>query len=553
MASVEGAPASATTQPVVQATVGGGFARRSSGLVRDFSQLDSWMYNSLAINVVVGGALIFGLILGTYPHANLPLAFILAGLFCCFEAAAYALLTTVMPRSGGDYVFQSRVFGGAAGTIFGLTLVALVQIFYFAISGGILANIMLAPFFTLLGHNYDASWMISFGTWVQTTTGVFVCGIAVALTAALINFRGLKILAKVQRYTFWTGLAILGIFIVVLLATSHAAFVHHLNNYMATNFHIKNAYGATIAAGGARPGGFSFSQTVLAAVIAGFILIYPAWGVQQAGEVRRANSVRSNMWAMIGAEVFSVALLVLLAVLLENRAGSNFLYASGSLFISGSPHYPLPVPPFLGFLFAIAGNATIFIWLGFVMFVCWFLIFISNATLAATRGIMAASVDQVLPTWIGQVDRRVHVPLRAIVLVTIIAIGPAALYSFVHSFASYTFALYVPAIVAMGVSLLAAAVLPFTRKRLYAASPAARWAVAGIPLITICGVVFVLYAAYSTYAVLSHKELGVNGTNGLELIGGIYAVAIAIYVIARLVRRRQGIDIGQSYKELPVE
>jgi hypothetical protein len=44
------------------------------------------MYNVLAMNPVIVGALTFGLVLITYPHANLWLCFIIAGVFCCFEA-----------------------------------------------------------------------------------------------------------------------------------------------------------------------------------------------------------------------------------------------------------------------------------------------------------------------------------------------------------------------------------------------------------------------------------------------------------------------------------
>ena len=72
----------------VSASSGGGYQRRSSGLVRDFSQTDTWMYNVLAMNPVIVGALTFGLVLITYPHANLWLCFVIAGLFCCAEAVA---------------------------------------------------------------------------------------------------------------------------------------------------------------------------------------------------------------------------------------------------------------------------------------------------------------------------------------------------------------------------------------------------------------------------------------------------------------------------------
>jgi hypothetical protein len=36
-------------------------------------------------------------------------------------------------------------------------------------------------------------------------------------------------------------------------------------------------------------------------------------------------------------------------------------------------------------------------------------------------------------------------------------------------------------------------------------------------------------------------------------MGCLYLVALAIYVISRVVRRRQGMDMGMVYKEIPAE
>jgi hypothetical protein len=36
-------------------------------------------------------------------------------------------------------------------------------------------------------------------------------------------------------------------------------------------------------------------------------------------------------------------------------------------------------------------------------------------------------------------------------------------------------------------------------------------------------------------------------------MGCLYAVALGIYVISRIVRRRQGMDLGMVYGEIPVE
>src|SRR3954467_4990313 len=192
----------------VSSASGGGFQRRSSGLVRDFSPTDSWMYNVLAMNPVIVGAFTFGLVILPYPHASLWLSFIIAGLFCCAEAVAYALFTSAMPRSGGDYVMQSRVFGGGVASVFTFAGITLSQCFLPGIFGYLLSSIVLSPFFLLLGAQYHAIWMIEVGEWLSTNWGIFACAMFVAFQGTLVNVRGLRLYARIQKFVFWPGLAL---------------------------------------------------------------------------------------------------------------------------------------------------------------------------------------------------------------------------------------------------------------------------------------------------------------------------------------------------------
>src|SRR5689334_6094264 len=99
--------AAATTTPKL-------FVRQSSGLVRNVSVTNALFFNVAAF-VGVGLTLypIF------YSLADVQVwkqgfsaygwAAIITGLFCVLLAFIFASLTSVMPRSGGDYVFSSRI------------------------------------------------------------------------------------------------------------------------------------------------------------------------------------------------------------------------------------------------------------------------------------------------------------------------------------------------------------------------------------------------------------------------------------------------------------
>ena len=109
--------------------------------------------------------------------------------FCTVEAVVYAFFTTAMPRSGGDYVFQSRILGGAWASIFAFSAVTLSQVIWMALAGWLGANIILSPFLTLLGQYYGSSWMIQNGAWWQTNWGIFTMGVIIVAWSAFVNIR----------------------------------------------------------------------------------------------------------------------------------------------------------------------------------------------------------------------------------------------------------------------------------------------------------------------------------------------------------------------------
>lgn len=531
----------------------GGFVRKASGLVRDFSQLDNWIYNVLAINIVLNVALSYALVATTYPRASIWLSLVIAGVFCTFEAVVYAFFCTAMPRSGGDYVFQSRVLGGGVATIFAFAAVTLSQIVWMAVAGYFGATVVFSPFLTLLGAAYHEHWLISVGAWFLKPVAIFVMGVICTVWAVWINILGLRIYALWQRYWFWAGMVALAVVMVVLLFSSKADFIGNFNGFMAKNYHLHNAYQTTIVRGGHAPStAFSFGDTVLAAVIASFALIYPAWGVQQAGEIKRANSLRSNMWSIVGAEVFSFIVVAILGALLVSRIGENFLYAAGS--IQTATNNTLPVAPFFGFFAALVGGSTFFIWISFIVFVAWFWMWFPNIVLGGTRVMIAMSFDKILPEWIGKVNRRTHTPINAILTFAVVCIGVSALYAFIHSFVKVTLGLLILNITGFAATMIAAALFPYLKRDMYNATPIAKYKFAGVPVITLCALVFLAFVVFVDVQAFRAKELGLNGTPGLVFIGGTYVIAALVYVISKTYRKRKdNLDLSIVYQELPAE
>ncbi|MGI0080865.1 MAG: APC family permease, partial [Nitrososphaerales archaeon] len=97
------------------------FRRKSTGLVREGRWIDSFIFNSSASWLF--GPLVFAIsALYWLNGADLLSAEGIALIFALAIAAMYAILTAVMPRSGGDYVFNSRILHPSIGFGFNFSL-----------------------------------------------------------------------------------------------------------------------------------------------------------------------------------------------------------------------------------------------------------------------------------------------------------------------------------------------------------------------------------------------------------------------------------------------
>src|SRR2546423_14103377 len=104
MADVDvGSPGAAPSQQQL-------FVRRSTGLVREASALDATIYNAV-FSAPVGATLAWGVFfaLSAFPGADLVWATIISFVLNVPVLIMMALLAASMPRTGGDYVWVSRI------------------------------------------------------------------------------------------------------------------------------------------------------------------------------------------------------------------------------------------------------------------------------------------------------------------------------------------------------------------------------------------------------------------------------------------------------------
>jgi amino acid transporter len=167
--------------------------------------------------------------------------------------------------------------------------------------------------------------------------------------------------------------------------------------------------------------------------------------------------------------------------------------------------------------------------------------------------IFAAAFDRVLPEKVADVSEKRHVPVWALILMLVPSIAVGALYAYTSNFATYILdATLVIAVTFFGTAI-AAMILPYRKKQLYENSAIAKYKVAGIPLITITGFITAAFLGFNLYHWFTNDLYAVNNKDSLVFMGIMYGTALIIYVVAKIVRKSQGIDLGAVYREIPVE
>src|SRR4030065_1283782 len=125
------------------------FVRKSSGLVAVMSPSAAFVYNILTMGLIFPWTYLWAP--GALPGGKLVWGILLAMVVEIPIALVYVWLSTALPRSGGDYVFQSRVFGG--GVAFSVVMSGYVIwiLQWVALSGWLLACLGFGPLFLGLG------------------------------------------------------------------------------------------------------------------------------------------------------------------------------------------------------------------------------------------------------------------------------------------------------------------------------------------------------------------------------------------------------------------
>jgi basic amino acid/polyamine antiporter, APA family len=589
------------------------FLRNATGLVKGWSGFDAFGYSFMSVNLVTLGMFYSLAVFAYVPTANPILSILLAAIAVTFLAVAYAGLIAAMPRAGGDYIWQSRVLDGIPGTLtgafvggmvgylvaqavgleqtlalvagaaglivggaigflnggIGFVLAATGWWFILAMWAPIYGAILNIEFFQPLAALLKQPDVLSFFSGEGGILTVSI--ITIILTSALVAL-GMAGYARIQRWCLYLGLIGLAIMFVLMLVSSQDTFKTAFDRANESMFGVSGAYEKTLAdatandawAAGLAPTdlGANLSDTLVATLamipFMMFWILYPNWGSTLYGEVRGSGDFTKVLRGMLGGIWVTAVLAVAFVLLAARTFGWDFFTATNANFINWFYGYTttdptVPIWSYPPLLASYLIDNTIFQIGMVVLFGVWFLGWSGTLFLSSTRMIFAAAFDRVLPDHAAQVSERRAVPIMALLYIMIPAIVVSVIYSFSADFRALTLdATLVIAVTFLG-SAVAATLLPWYKPHIFENS-----AIANMKLIISgAGLITAIILGWTIWAWLFDENnlygIGTGNANSIIFLGVVYGAAALLYIVARFVRRAQGVDLDAIHSEIPAE
>jgi basic amino acid/polyamine antiporter, APA family len=587
------------------------FLRNATGLVKGWSGFDAFAYSFMSVNLVTLGMFYSLAVFAYVPNASPVLSIVLAAIAVTFLAIAYSGLIAVMPRAGGDYIWQSRVLDGipgiAAGAVIGGvagylvsqaggldSTVALGAGVVGVVVGGLIGRLKGGVGFVLAATGwwfilalwapiYGAILKIEFfqplAALVKSSDGVTFFGsdngtlvvsiIVIVLTSGLVAL-GMAGYARIQRWCLYAGLIGFAIMVVLMLISSQADFKAAFDRASSSLFGVSGAYDKTLADAATNDGftgslgplalgddlGATLTATLAMIPFMLFWILYPNWGSTLYGEVRGAGDFRKVLRGMLGGIWVTAVLAVVFVLLADKTFGWLFFNATNANFIDWFYGYTttdptVPIWSYPPLIVSYLVDNTIFQIAMVVLFGAWFLGWSGTLFLSSTRMIFAAAFDRVLPESAARVSDRRAVPIVALFFIMVPAVIVSIIYAYSADFRGLTLdATLVIAVTFLG-STVAATILPWYKPAIFDNSPVAhlRTVISGAGLITSVILVWTIYLWLSDPL----YGIGVGNTNSIIFLGVVYGLAALLYVVARIYRRSQGVDLDAIHAEIPSE
>jgi len=526
------------------------FARKASGLVRGLSIVDAFGVGFMNQGITVSMWVMISMGLSVYTGGNLIYATLLSALFCGIGfPLVWGILGGSMPRSGGEYIYNSRILHPIIGIAesFGNAFVWIMWIY-------VLAPWTVDPGLVMLFQFLGKPEWADFCT---TKTALFLISSLVNVAALLFLIFGMKVFARAQKIVM--SLAMVGMFVILILFTftSHDTFVQSWNN-IATQFgsldfntFLSSAKTAMAEAGTALPTTWNWFDTLGVMVAGSWMFAYSYCITFIAGEVKRPDKaiILGNLFAVLVPAFF----MLWLAIVLYRTVGFQFLSATAGVDYNGLAGYTVPWSTHFVGLAAMLTKSPILLILmasSFILFNIWY---VALSYLAFPRILFAWGMDRMGPKWFTDINYKYATPVKNHILCFILGEIGIALYAFWQNPMSGLSITALEIVSVFGVTAIAATIFPYVKKvkNIWDSSPYKSWKILKVPVVTIGGIVNLIYLGILFYFYVVMPNFEELTTASLYLYAGIWGLGILWYFVWKWLNKKTGVDVSMTYGELP--
>lgn len=495
------------------------FVRNSSGLTKKVSLLDAVMLN---IGNMSAGLVLFTAVTPLdQPGALLWVTSIIGFIFAIPQLIVYTLLNKEIQRTGGDYIWISRILNGPLGAVMAMILMFQSAAF-FALTAFFFSSAVQSVL-QLIGEINSIPSLLSLSNIIVSPIYSYIIG-AIAFTV----FIAINIFKAKWGYSVITSLGIISVSITIL---AFIILVIHMGDFKTAIIPFLKATKSLPPSSYYVPG-FSWASTLaMLPVLALFAYPWMQAGPAVSAEFKSSKIVNYNI---LLALVFTGIIITLGLFILYYEGGYCFTTYE---FINNGYVYN-----FWSVAIGLSNN-YILEWILGIGLMSWELLVLSYGVLVFSRYIFALAFDRVLPeifTKLNQGGSPVYTHLFDLILTLLFLILPVisingALALYGTTFIGATYFLIVS---------IAGVKYGLTKNKI---------------LLLVASIISTGYFAYLDYQASTNPLFGFMESNGsINVITLIFAIILIIggvltYIIAYLRNKARGIDINMVYKEIPPE
>ncbi len=537
------------------------YARKASGLVRGLSMMDAFAVGFMNQGITPSIWLIFTLGLGVFLGGNLVIAAVISLIMAGIGfPIVWGVLGGSMPRSGGEYIYNSRIIHPIFGIAqsFGDAVIWLMWLYVLA---PLIANTGLSVMFSYIGWTSAADKLAN-SNWL-----IFVVASLFNFVGFLFVVFGIRIFAITQKFVMFFSIGGAVVIALVFTFTSKATFIANWN--AAADATQSPRYAEFIkqigdAAGQAMPTSWSWGATFGTMVVMSWLFAY-AYSISFiAGEVKRPD--KTIIWANVFAIVVPFIFMFWTAIVVNKTTGYQFIQAASWMDNNGAiDTYNMPFASdfiSLGVYCLGASSAALgafgkvlaaWMALSYIGFTLWWL---ALSYLAFPRILFAWGMDRMGPKWFTDINPRFASPVKNHIL----CLGLSQILLVIYSFSSFA---VMQNVVVTGLQVtsvflptaFAALLFPYMKRArgIWDSSPYQKWSFLGLPVIVWGALVDIAYLLILLYVFIFNEAARQFTTESIYLFVGVWVLGVIWYYIWKARSRSVGVDLSMTYGELPPE